>query len=70
MKKIFVAGHNGMVGSALCRKIKLDTSISAVTQNRSNLNLTNQEQVHKFLKSESIGLPNKVFASSSLKPAI
>lgn len=52
MKKIFVAGHNGMVGSALCRKIKLDTSISAVTQNRSNLNLTNQEQVHKFLKSE------------------
>jgi len=45
--KIFVAGHNGMVGSAICRKLK-DQNVEVITANRQELNLTNQFQVKNF----------------------
>ena len=47
-KKIFVAGHNGMVGSAICRKLSQDASRNVVTVSRDDVCLTNQAQVDAF----------------------
>ena len=48
--QVFVAGHNGMVGSALCRELgKQD--IDLITASRSQLDLTNQSQVKAFFTS-------------------
>jgi GDP-L-fucose synthase len=40
--KIFVAGHNGLVGSALVRKFKEKGFNNLLFRNRSELDLTNQ----------------------------
>jgi GDP-L-fucose synthase len=49
--KIFIAGHNGMVGSSLLRLFKKKTSNSKIyTVNKNKLNLLNQNQVYKFIK--------------------
>ena len=40
--KIFVAGHNGLVGSAIVRKLKEKGFKNILTINRSKLDLTNQ----------------------------
>ena len=48
--KIFVAGHNGLVGSAILRKLKLEGYRNIITINRSRLDLTNQNKVFNFLK--------------------
>ena len=50
MTKIFVAGHNGMVGSAICRKLKND-DVELINASRSELDLTNQRQVKDFFHS-------------------
>ena len=47
MTKIFVAGHNGMVGSAICRQLA-NQDVEIVTASRGELDLTNQHQVHRF----------------------
>lgn len=52
MKRIFVAGHNGMVGSALVRKLKQEPTIEVVTQPRTSLDLTNQRAVADFFSAE------------------
>ena len=52
MKKIFVAGHNGMVGSAICRLLKKQSDIKIITKNRSDLDLCNQNEVRNFLMLE------------------
>ena len=52
MTKIFVAGHNGMVGSAICRQLKKRTDIQVVTRSKQELDLCNQEAVQNFMKSE------------------
>ena len=48
--KIYVAGHNGLVGSAIVRKLKEKGYKKIITANRSILDLTNQNKVLKFLK--------------------
>ena len=52
MKKIFLAGHNGMVGSAIHRLLKLKKNIKIITRSRSELDLCDQKAVKNFLKSE------------------
>ena len=47
--KIFIAGHNGLVGSAIVRKLKQKGYKKIITANRSSLDLTNQEKVLKFI---------------------
>ena len=47
MTKIFVAGHNGMVGSAICRQLK-GQDVELMTASRQELDLTNQSQVKDF----------------------
>ena len=48
--KIFLAGHKGMVGSAILRKLKEKKYSKVVTIEKSKLNLLNQLKVENFLK--------------------
>jgi GDP-L-fucose synthase len=50
--KIYIAGHNGMVGSAIVKKLREKGFINIVTQSSSELDLTNQQEVHNFLQNE------------------
>ena len=51
--KIFVAGHNGMVGSALVRHLQLQ-NVEIITKDRNKLDLLNQQEVQNFFKNEKI----------------
>ena len=51
--KIYVAGHNGMVGSAVVRKLRENGFINIITRPSSELDLTNQQNVHNFFQDES-----------------
>ena len=48
--KIFVAGHNGLVGSAIVRKLKEKKFRNIITIEKKKLNLINQKNVEKFFK--------------------
>lgn len=48
--KIFVAGHSGLVGSAICRSLKVKGFSNVLTSSREELDLTNQAQVGLFFK--------------------
>jgi GDP-L-fucose synthase len=48
--KIYVAGHNGLVGSAIIRRLKFFGYKNIITINRERLDLTKQLEVLKFLK--------------------
>ena len=48
--KIYVAGHNGMIGSSIVRKLKFFNYKNVFTVSKSQLDLTNQSKVRKFLK--------------------
>ena len=48
--KIFIAGHNGMVGSAVLRKLKNKGFSKIILSEKKNLDLLNQNKVFKFLK--------------------
>jgi GDP-L-fucose synthase len=52
--RIFVAGHRGMVGSAIVRRLEALGYKNIVTRTRKELDLTNQQQVHAFFKDENI----------------
>ena len=52
-KKIFVAGHNGLVGSAIVKKLKLLGYKNIITISKKELNLINQQNVFDFLKKTS-----------------
>ncbi len=54
MKKIFVAGHRGMVGSAIVRQLEQLTNVEVIVRTRSELDLTNQQAVHDFFETEKI----------------
>ena len=48
--KIFLAGHNGMVGSAIFNQLKIDGYKKIITVNKKKLNLLDQKNVEKFIK--------------------
>ena len=50
--KIYVAGHNGMVGSACWRLLKLKGYTNLVGYTSSQLDLKNEKIVSNFFKSE------------------
>ncbi len=54
MKKIFIAGHNGMVGSAIIRQLEAQNNVEVITRTRSELDLTNQQAVREFFAAEKI----------------
>jgi GDP-L-fucose synthase len=47
---VFVAGHHGMVGSALVRRLRSETC-SILTVNRHNLDLTRQQDTDRYIRS-------------------
>jgi GDP-L-fucose synthase len=53
-KRVFVAGHNGMVGSAIVCQLEKIENIEIVVRSRKELDLTNQQAVSDFFKNEKI----------------
>jgi GDP-L-fucose synthase len=60
--KIYVAGHNGMVGSAIVRLLKKAGFSNIVTRSSSELDLRNQADVDQFFQSEK---PEFVFLAAA-----
>ena len=54
MKRIFVAGHNGMVGSAIVRQLETRGDVELVLRSRSELDLLDQHAVADFFAAENI----------------
>lgn len=54
MRNIFIAGHNGMVGSAIHRKLSKEKNVKIFVKNRNELDLINYNQLLDFLKYEKI----------------
>lgn len=54
MKTVFVAGHRGMVGSAIVRQLAQRDDIELVTRTSSELDLTNQHGVDAFFAEQNI----------------
>ena len=52
--RIYIAGHNGMVGSALYQVLKDSHGIELITKDRKEIDLVNQTAVHNFFKKEKI----------------
>ena len=52
--KIFVAGHKGMVGSAILRKLKKKGFSRIIFVEKKKLNLLDQNKVFKFLKKKNL----------------
>jgi len=51
---VYVAGHKGMVGSSICRKLRENSDVKIIKKNRSELDLTNQKLVNDFFLDEKI----------------
>ena len=60
--KIFVAGHRGMVGSALCRRLRKLGFENLVTRTRSELELLDSRAVNAFLAAER---PDYIFIAAA-----
>lgn len=54
MKQVFVAGHNGMVGSAIVRQLEQQGDCEIITRTRKELDLTNQQAVSEFFSTHNI----------------
>ena len=52
--KIFLAGHRGMVGSAILKKLKLEGYRNIILKSKKQLDLKNQKKVLNFFKKEKI----------------
>lgn len=60
--RIYVAGHTGMVGSAIVRELNKQGYENIITRSHSQLDLTNQLAVENFFKTER---PEYVFLSAA-----
>jgi GDP-L-fucose synthase len=60
--KIFVAGHRGMVGSAIVRKLNQKGFFNIITRSSKELDLTNQLLVNEFFETEK---PQFVFLAAA-----
>lgn len=60
--KIFVAGHRGMVGAAIARDLERKGYKNIVTRARTELDLTNQQDVTGFLSQEK---PDFIFMAAA-----
>ena len=60
--KIYIAGHKGLVGSAIVRRLKLEGYKNLITINRNKLNLTDQAKVFNFLNKKK---PDFIFIAAA-----
>lgn len=63
-EKIFVAGHRGLVGSALVRQLAQDGFANVLARDRAELDLRNQDQVARFFTEEKPALV--IFAAAKV----
>jgi GDP-L-fucose synthase len=61
-QKIYVAGHRGMVGSAIVRNLQAKGFSNIVTRTHTELDLTNQAQVASFFEQEK---PDQVYLAAA-----
>jgi GDP-L-fucose synthase len=61
-QKIYIAGHRGMVGSAIARELKRQGQEHIVTRARSELNLVDQAAVRAFFETEK---PDQVYLAAA-----
>ncbi|MDN3608474.1 GDP-L-fucose synthase [Vibrio ostreicida] len=54
MKNVFVAGHRGMVGSAISRQLSTDSTVRVITVSRDELDLLDTQAVYDFLSKNQI----------------
>jgi GDP-L-fucose synthase len=52
LRRVFVAGHCGLVGSALVRRLQRETDVELITRTRAELDLTRQADVQAFFERE------------------
>ena len=60
---IYIAGHTGLLGSALVRKLNADGYWNIITRTHNELDLTNQQSVNDFFQNER---PEYVFLAAGL----
>jgi GDP-L-fucose synthase len=60
--KIYVAGHRGLVGSALIRKLQSEGFTDILSRTHAELDLTRQDSVEAFFKEEK---PEYVFLAAA-----
>jgi len=60
--KIYIAGHNGLVGSAILRKLRLKGYKNIIFKSRKQLDLKNQNKVFRFLKKNK---PDFIFIAAA-----
>ncbi|SDP06717.1 GDP-L-fucose synthase [Clostridium gasigenes] len=60
--KIYIAGHRGLVGSALVRKLEIRGFTNIISRTHKELDLTNQNQVREFFETEK---PEYVFLAAA-----
>jgi len=61
LTKIYIAGHRGMVGSAIVRQLK-SKSAQLITRTHKELDLTNQQQVDDFIAKEK---PDQIYLAAA-----
>ena len=61
-QKIFVAGHRGMVGSAIVRNLEAQGHANILTRTHAELDLTNQAAVQSFFQQEK---PDQVYLAAA-----
>ena len=61
-KKIYVAGHTGLIGSAIARELKKQGYQNLLFINHSSLDLRNQQEVNCFFEHEK---PDYVFMAAA-----
>ncbi|HNO71836.1 MAG TPA: GDP-L-fucose synthase [Bacteroidia bacterium] len=60
--KIYIAGHKGMVGSAILRRLQKEGCTNIITRSSQELDLTNQAAVKQFFSTEK---PEYVFLAAA-----
>ena len=60
--KIYIAGHRGMVGSAIVRELQRQGYTNIITRTHAELDLINQEAVNRFFEEEK---PEYVFLAAA-----
>ena len=60
--KIYVAGHRGMVGSAIIRELENQSQTNIVVRTHAELDLTNQQAVRTFFENEK---PDQVYLAAA-----
>ena len=60
--KVYIAGHNGLVGSSIIRALQNEGYRNLITRSHNELDLLRQEDVEQFFKLE---IPDYVFLAAA-----